>query len=229
MRCIRWKSASNISEGPAGRLLLDNLQIASPSGCTHFKDPHVEIRSGERVLISGESGAGKTLLFRTLAGLWLWGEGRIVRPKGEEMLYLPRTAYLPPATLRELLLSPRTHESIEAEVLRQALTRAGLSRLTDELDTVARWETRLSEDEQRSLAVARALAHAPAWLIVDELFDSLEQSSYARLVQTLITQLPHTAILYIGTRSGEGTHFTRTLRLLSDPAARRLPRHAAAA
>src|SRR5581483_10643107 len=40
-------------DGPAGRLLLDNVEIASPSGCTHFQEPRIEIRAGERVLISG--------------------------------------------------------------------------------------------------------------------------------------------------------------------------------
>jgi vitamin B12/bleomycin/antimicrobial peptide transport system ATP-binding/permease protein len=222
----------DFTEGPAGRLLLENLEIASPSGCTHFEERRVEIKGGERVLVAGESGAGKTLLFRTLAGLWVWGGGHIARPHGEEMLYIPRSAYLPPATLRELLIAPAHSERFDAGVLTHALTRAGLSRLTKELDTAARWDTRLTEDEQRCLAVARALAHAPPWLIIDELFDSLDQASYERLMQILITQLPHAAILYIGnigSRAGESAHFTRQLRLVSDPAARRLPRHAVAA
>ena len=44
----------------------------------------MEVKAGERVLIVGEPGAGKTLLFRALAGLWPWGAGRITWPKGEE-------------------------------------------------------------------------------------------------------------------------------------------------
>src|SRR6185437_1999929 len=158
----------DFAEGAAGRLLMEKLEIASPSGCTHFEDSRVEIRSGERVLIAGESGAGKTLLFRTLAGLWLWGSGRIVRPSGEEMLYIPRNPYLPPATLRELLVAPGDNAKVDVDVLKQALARAGLERLVTDLDTSTRWDTRLSEDEQRSLAVARALVHAPPWLVIDE-------------------------------------------------------------
>ena len=217
------------AEGPAGRLQLENLEIASPSGRTHLQESHIEIRAGERVLISAESGAGKTLLFRTLAGLWLWGSGRIVRPQGEEMLYIPRYPYLPPATLRELLMAPNGAAALDAGVLTHALTRAGLARLVPDLDTNARWDTRLSEEEQLGLAVARALAHAPPWIIIDELFDSLGQEPFDRLMQTLTTALPHAAILYIGSRPGESRAFTRTLRLLSDPESRRLPRHAVAA
>ncbi len=217
------------AEGTAGRLLMENLEIASPSGCTHFEETHVEIRSGERVLIAGESGAGKTLLFRTLAGLWLWGSGHIVRPRAEQMLYVPRTPYLPPATLRELLVAPGNSATIDADVLSHALVRAGLERFVGELDTSARWDTRLSEDEQRSLAVARVLVHAPAWLVIDELFDSLGPGAYDKLMQILETNLPHTAILYIGTRAEDGKHFKRVLRLVSNPASRRLQRRAVAA
>ena len=41
------------------------------------------IDAGERVLITGDPGAGKTLFFRAIAGLWPWGSGRIGLPKGE--------------------------------------------------------------------------------------------------------------------------------------------------
>jgi vitamin B12/bleomycin/antimicrobial peptide transport system ATP-binding/permease protein len=216
------------TEGPPGRLLLENLQIASPSGCTRLEEPRVQINSGERVLICADAGAGKTLLFRTLAGLWLWGEGRITRPQGERMLYVARTPYLPPATLRELLTFPE-RERLDSAVLTHALARAGLSRLIGELDATVHWDNRLSEDEQRSLAVARALAQAPAWLIIDELFDAAGPARSERLMQTLITQLPHTALLYIGGDASLQMPGMRLLRLVSDPTSRRLRRHAAAA
>src|SRR6185437_10261769 len=128
--------------------------------------------------------------------------------------------YLPPATLRELLTAPSSPRQIDVEVLGQALTRVGLQRLVSELDTSDRWGSRLNEDEQRSLAVARALAHAPAWLIIDELFEGAGQVNYQQLVQTLSTQLPHTALVYIGGDAGQKSPFDRVLQLVSDPRAR---------
>src|SRR5580704_8112841 len=81
--------------GQAGEFEIDDLRIASPSGCTMLQEKKVQIKGGERVLIVGDSGTGKTLLFRALAGLWPWGTGKIAHPSGEEILYVPRTRYFP--------------------------------------------------------------------------------------------------------------------------------------
>ena len=64
-------------------------------------DRKVEVKAGEHVLVVGEPGVGKTLLFRALAGLWPWGAGCIARPSGEPVFFMPRRPYLPPGTLRD--------------------------------------------------------------------------------------------------------------------------------
>src|SRR6267154_1339344 len=93
--------------GQAGEFDVNDLQICSSSGSTMLQEKKVQIKGGERVLIVGDSGTGKTLLFRALAGLWPWGTGKIAYPEGEEILYIPRTPYLPPGTLREVLAYPK--------------------------------------------------------------------------------------------------------------------------
>ena len=83
-----------------GTITINDLEIVSPAGADMLKEKQVVVKSGERVLIVGAPGTGKTLLFRALAGLWPWGGGTVTRPKDEMMLYLPRgTPYLPRGTL----------------------------------------------------------------------------------------------------------------------------------
>src|SRR6267154_2974458 len=101
------ESRITVVAGDPGKISIDDLRIASPSGCTMLQEKKVQIKGGERVLIVGDSGTGKTLLFRALAGLWPWGTGKIAYPEGEEILYIPRTPYLPPGTLREVLAYPK--------------------------------------------------------------------------------------------------------------------------
>ncbi|RVB63556.1 ABC transporter ATP-binding protein/permease, partial [Mesorhizobium sp. M7A.F.Ca.CA.002.04.1.1] len=90
----------------SGSLTFEKLEVASPEGCTRLADPHVEIRPGERVMITGDPGAGKTLFFRAIAGLWPWGSGRIGLPAGETPIFVPRVPYFPVGTLREVLDHP---------------------------------------------------------------------------------------------------------------------------
>src|SRR4029077_14530154 len=43
------------------KLTFENLEVAIPTGCTSLVERHVEIAPGERVLIVGEPGTGKTM------------------------------------------------------------------------------------------------------------------------------------------------------------------------
>jgi len=182
----------------------------------------VELHAGERILIVGEPGTGKTLLFRALAGLWPWGAGRITRPKGEETLYLPRVPYIPPGTLREVLAYPSGVQRFGDEAYELILDRLGLARFTPLLDATQRWDRELNDDEQQSLAVARALLHTPAWLLIDEALDGVDEGTRDRIIEVLRNALPRTGIIYIGRSDGHDGLFGKTVHLVMDPDARRL-------
>src|SRR6267142_5524969 len=218
------ESRIEVVEGPPGKFSIENLRIASPTGCTLLEDTHVEILAGDRILITGEPGTGKTLLFRALAGLWPWGTGRIKRPKGENAMYLPRVPYLPPGTLREVLAYPWGVEKFADGAFAPALTRLDLARLVPLLDSTQHWERDLSEDEQHSLVFARALLHAPRWMIIDEVLDSLDDRARDCVIDVLTKDFQQTGIVYIGRVPARDRLFGRTLRLMKDPGAHRLAR-----
>src|ERR1700733_2611420 len=211
-------------ESEPGKIHIDDLEIASPAGAIMLQEKKIEINAGERVLIVGESGTGKTPLFRTLAGLWPWGAGRIARPPGEEVLYMPRTPYLPPGTLREILAYPRAAQDFEAAAFARALTRLQLDRLVPLLDVSRRWDRELSEDEQQAVAFARSLLHAPPWLLIDEVLDSLDEDARERAVDLLAKEFPRTGIIHIGRADAHDHLFSRVLHLVKDPTLRKLIR-----
>jgi putative ATP-binding cassette transporter len=211
------------SQGAADAIVIENLEIASPSGCTMLEEKHIEIKARERVLIVGESGTGKTLLFRALAGLWPWGSGSVTHPKGQEWLYMPRTPYLPPGTLREVLAYPLDRGNFGADAYARALAAMGLERWIPRLDETLRWEHELSEDEQQAVAFARAALHRPPWLLIDEVLDLLADEDLQRVIELFAKGLPETAIIHIGRARTDDRLFARVLHLVKDSGARRLP------
>jgi putative ATP-binding cassette transporter len=224
------QSRIDFIDGDPGHFVIDDLEIFAPAGSTRLEESHVEVKAGEHVLILGASGTGKTLLFRALAGVWPWGAGRITRPKGESVFYLPRASYLPPGTLREVLAYPSTVASFDSGAFPHVLERLALDRLIPLLDESQRWESDLSDAEQENLAFARALLHAPGWLIIDEALDTLDEDTLERLKQVFTNDLAHTAVIYIGRGDPAGHLFERVVHLIKDPATRPLAaRNASAA
>jgi ABC transporter transmembrane region 2/ABC transporter len=61
------------TEGTAASLRLSDLSVTLDTGKAVVKDAEVDIMPGERVLVAGESGTGKSTLVRAISGLWPWG------------------------------------------------------------------------------------------------------------------------------------------------------------
>jgi putative ATP-binding cassette transporter len=210
-------------ESPDG-LTLENLEIASPAGCTMLDERKVEVKAGDHVLVVGEPGIGKTLLFRALAGLWPWGAGRIGRPRGATLFFMPRQPYLPPGTLREVLAYPQSVENFEPHAFTDALERVGLARLAPMLDRTSQWNPELNWDDQQRLMLARLLIHKPGWVVIDELLDAIDGETRIRALEIFSKDLKDATIIHIGRGNAADPTFTRVLHLIKDPKIRRLVR-----
>ena len=60
-----------------GALRLRGLSLTSDDGSAIVDEADIEIAPGEKVLVVGESGTGKSTLVRAIAGLWPWGAGEV--------------------------------------------------------------------------------------------------------------------------------------------------------
>ena len=176
--------------------------------------------AGERVLITGDPGAGKTLFFRADRRAVAVGQ-RSHRPAGgrDAVTFIPRTPYFPPGTLRAGagLSARRRQVSRDAELdaaLEQGRPRRGSSR---SLDQSTRWERELNEDEQRLLAFARLALHKPRWVVIDEALDTLGGRCAQRVFAVLEKDLAGATIVNIGLAERNSHFFTRVLHLAADP------------
>ncbi|MCT7964481.1 ABC transporter ATP-binding protein/permease [Laspinema sp. D1] len=170
-------------------LSLEHITLQTPNyNRTLVKDVSVEMQLGERLLIVGVSGCGKSSIVRAIAGLWNSGTGTIHRPKLGEILFLPQRPYMILGSLREQLLYPSTNLNISDLEIYQVLKQVNLPELAERfggLDALEDWDHVLSIGEQQRVAFARLLLTHPRYAILDEATSALdmknEQSLYNHL------------------------------------------------
>jgi putative ATP-binding cassette transporter len=122
-----------VAPGQSDRLVLREVGLSRPDGETLVAEAEVEIAPGERVVIRGQSGSGKSTIMRAIAGVWPWGRAAIELPAAT-IGYMPQKPYFPLGTLRDVLLYPEAPVNVDDEMLREALHKVGLDHLRVRLD-----------------------------------------------------------------------------------------------
>jgi vitamin B12/bleomycin/antimicrobial peptide transport system ATP-binding/permease protein len=210
----------NISSGPD--LDIENLVLRLPSGDAIAAASGIDLAPGERLLVGGASGTGKSSLFRALAGLWPLGEGTVRMPPGR-VLALPQRPYFPLGTLRQALAYPKTEDTVADADIHAAMAAVGLGHLSERLDEEAEWATVLSGGEQQRVAFARALLARPSVLLLDEPVTTLEADDARELYTIIADRLPDAIVISIGRAASLGAFHDEAIDLSGSSASARRP------
>ncbi len=162
-------------------------------GIPVVNDVTLEIETGEFFVLLGPSGSGKSTLLRSLAGLTAIDHGRISL-HGRDVTELPARergvgmVFQHYALFRHMTVA----ENIEFALRVRRVPAAQRRRRREELlQLVAlegfdqRYPSQLSGGQQQRVAVARALAHEPAVLLLDEPFGALDARIRVELRDTV--------------------------------------------
>ncbi len=206
-----------ILDHPAGHLSLENVTVLLPNGVASLDEPHIEVLPGERILIVGEPGSGKTTLILALAGLWPWGTGIIRMPPREDTMFMLERPYLPLGTLGAAIIYPADPSRLDDPDMRaaicSALQQVGLDHLTASLDREARWDQTLSLDEQQRLAFARLLVDKPRWVFLDDPLSAVGEVRRQQLMSAFENLLAEAAVVSVSRVPERKGFYTRTYRL----------------
>lgn len=205
-----------IGESPDENVRLNNVSIAQHDGSIVIEDADTTIAPGEKVLVRGESGSGKSTLIRAVAGLWPWGSGEILIPRGARMAFMPQRPYFPLGTLRAALLYPNIERQEPQERIEDALQRCGLAHLIPRLDEDENWTAVLSGGEQQRAAFARILLDPPDVLIMDEPTSALDEASQEKMMNFFRGDLARVTIIHVGHRPGLEPYHGREIYLLRE-------------
>ena len=203
-------------ETSGGEVEIAGLSILTPYVSVRLSQDPIRLAPGERLLLKGTSGSGKTILFRTLAGLWDRGAGRLAMPaQPGAVMYLPTRAYVPPGRLVDVLGYPHTAAHFSRAEVEAALAAVGLGHLTASLDVDEHWEKLLSESEKHCVSFARVILNRPQWLVMDDTLPQLDPEARARIVTLLKGPLAHLGLIDIGNGGTPHGVFTRTVEILA--------------
>ncbi|MDP3198159.1 amino acid ABC transporter ATP-binding protein [Tabrizicola sp.] len=163
-----------------------------------LKGVNLTVAKGEVLTVIGGSGSGKSTLLTCINGLESIDSGRIlvdgveVHAKATDLNKLrqkigivfqqwnafPHLTVLENVMLAQVKVLKRSKAEAEAEAVKQ-LNHVGLA------DKLAVYPSRLSGGQQQRMAIARALAMSPGYMLFDEVTSALDPQLVGEVLDTL--------------------------------------------
>ncbi len=177
-------------------------QLAARAGAFQLSPIDLEVPPDRVLVVLGPSGAGKTVLLETIAGLRPQVSGQ-VHLAGIQLTHLPPerrrigmvfqdAALFPHMSVREnVRFGPRASTRTQGQAADGLLDDLGIAHLAD------RSPRSLSGGERQRAALARALAIAPGLLLLDEPLSALDQPTREEMrgvLQELLARLEIPAV-----------------------------------
>ncbi len=187
--------------------MIEIENISKNLGEFFLRDISFDIKDGEYFMILGPTGAGKTILLETIAGIYRPDKGRILMA-GKDITYVPPKDRNISMVYQDYMLFP--HLNVEQnvafglklkktpkEIIKDKVEKS--SKLLNIYHLLHRYPGTLSGGEKQRVAIARAMVIEPYALLLDEPLSALDMQTRDRLRQELkrIHSITKTTIVHV--------------------------------
>ena len=195
-----WRRVREVIDEPIGKdpndvilfakagvaLCCTNVNFAHTANNPVLSDLSLEILCGKTVAIVGATGCGKTTLLHLMSGLIECDSGSIaVQPGGVGLVFQEAFLFAESLRFNITLDSPISDLQVN-QSLRIAECSDFVGDLTNGLETMmGERGVSLSGGQRQRIALARAIAHNRALLLLDDTTSALDPSTEARVVNNL--------------------------------------------
>ena len=197
-----WKSSLR------GEILFNQICFSYSEGKEVLKELNLRVKEGEKVVLLGTSGSGKSTILKILMGMERAQSGTIriggqdTMDLGEdrifkEISYIQQEVFIFDGTIRENICLFQTYRE---EELQSVIERAGLRNLVKEkgLDYLCGENgAALSGGERQRISIARSLLRKTPILLADEITASLDKENTYLVLDTLLNIENTTEILVL--------------------------------
>ncbi|QKF61855.1 ABC transporter ATP-binding protein/permease [Campylobacter curvus] len=173
----------------------ENLEVRTPNQKVLTSGLNFTLTPGKWLVLSGKSGAGKSSVFRYLAGIWEFGNGLVAMPR-DGVMFLPQKPYLAKMSLKALIAYPQDPSDEDAKFER-ILERVGLAKFKSDLNERKDYAKILSGGEAQRVGFARIYFHEPKILFMDEATSALDSPSARELLINLKADFNELGVLAI--------------------------------
>lgn len=188
----------------------------------------LEISPGQAVALVGTTGAGKSTLADVILGVLIPDSGSVtisgvapfeaVRKWPGAMAYVPQDVAVLTGTVRENVALGIPPESIDDNLVWEALKRAQLSTFLESnregIDTVVGENgVQLSGGQRQRLGIARALYSRPRLLVLDEATSALDAETERTITETLDSLAGDVTLIVIAHRLATVRHSDQVIYL----------------
>lgn len=175
---------------------MKDLGVKYPHG-EEITYPDFILKKGEKVLLTGDSGTGKSTLFKVLLGqikpvsgavIYRNRAGEAIQPDLRYLGYLAQDLRLFPGSIREnvTMFKPKLNEKVASLVDQMAFT-TDQACLKDGIKTQLEMEQDLlSGGQKQKVVLMRALLHKTPVLYLDEATSAIDQAGTTTILQNLV-------------------------------------------